>query len=165
MEKYNELLLRSEDLGYIHRLAKESSKMLKATLTGDTRKMAEILKFVHDTESPIFSYNSEIELSAVVNLAYLAARDKYRIEREDKAGEGYVDFIFYPDRGNDDAVILELKIDSSPEEAIRQIKEKNYALRFKGKLGEVPKYTGRILAVGISYNRETKNHSCKIEIL
>lgn len=165
MEKYNELLLRSEDLGYIHRLAKESSKMLKATLTGDTRKMAEILKFVHDTESPIFSYNSEIELSAVVNLAYLAARDKYRIEREDKAGEGYVDFIFYPDRGNDDAVILELKIDSSPEEAIRQIKEKNYALRFKGKLGEKPKYTGRILAVGINCNKKSKEHSCQVEVL
>lgn len=165
MEKYNELLLRSEDLGYIHRLAKESSKMLKATLTGDTRKMAEILKFVHDTESPIFSYNSEIELSAVVNLAYLAARDKYRIEREDKAGEGYVDFIFYPDRGNDDAVILELKIDSSPEEAIQQIKEKNYALRFKGKLGEKPKYTGRILAVGINCNKKSKEHSCQVEVL
>ncbi len=33
----------------------------------------------------------EIELSAVVNLVYLAARDKYRVEHEDKAGEGYVD--------------------------------------------------------------------------
>lgn len=27
----------------------------------------------------------------------LAARDSYRIEREDKAGVGYVDFIFYPE--------------------------------------------------------------------
>ncbi len=57
-----------------------------------------ILKLAHDTESPIFSYNSEIELSAVVNLVYLAARDRHHIEREDKAGEGYVDFIFYPER-------------------------------------------------------------------
>ena len=96
------------------------------------------------------SYNSEIELSAVVNLVYLAARDKYRVEREDKAGEGYVDFIFYPERKGADAIILELKVDSTPEDAIRQIKAKNYVLRFKGKLGEQPKYTGRILAVGIS---------------
>ena len=69
--------------------------MLSATLSGDTRVMAEILKFAHDTESPIFSYNNEIELSAIVNLAYLAARDVYRVEREDKAGKGYVDFIFF----------------------------------------------------------------------
>lgn len=25
------------------------------------------------------------------------------------------------------------------------------------------KYTGRILAVGISYNKETKEHDCKVE--
>lgn len=56
--------------------------------------MAEILEYAHNTESPILSYNNEIELSAIVNLVYLAARDKYRVEREDKAGKGYVDFIF-----------------------------------------------------------------------
>lgn len=95
MDKYNELLLTNDNLGYVHRLAKESEKMLAATLSGDTKTMTEILKFIHDTESPILSYNDEAELSAVVNLAYLAARDRYRVEREDKAGEGFVDFIFY----------------------------------------------------------------------
>lgn len=165
MEKYNELLLSNKKLGYIYRLARESSKMLKATLSGDTQKMAEILKFAHDTETPILSYNSEIELSAIVNLTYLSARNKYRVEREDKAGEGYVDFIFYPENHHDDAIILELKIDSTPEQAIQQIKAKNYAARFAGKLGEEIKYTGRILAVGISYSRHTKEHVCKVEVL
>lgn len=139
--------------------------MLKATLDGDTCAMAQILEYVHDTESPIFSYNNETELSAVVNLVYLAARDKYRVEREDKAGKGFVDFIFYPEKGAGDAIILELKIDHTPDEAIRQIKDKQYALRFKGKLGERPRYTGRILGVGISYDRETKTHACKVEVL
>ena len=165
MDKFDELLLTNDSLGYIYSLAKESERMLKATLTGDARTMCSILKFAHDTESPILSYNSEIELSAVVNLVYLAARDRYRVEREDKAGEGYVDFIFYPERRGADAIILELKIDSTPEEAIQQIKDKNYALRFVGKIGEAPKYTGRILAVGISYDRKTKVHDCKIEVL
>ena len=36
-------------------------------------------------------------------------------------------------------------------------------LRLKGKLGEKAVYTGRILAVGISYERKSKKHSCKIE--
>lgn len=165
MEKFNELLLTKDSLGYVHHLAKESEKMLKATLCGNTDTMAEILKYAHDTESPIFSYNSEIELSAVVNLVYLAARDRYRVEREDKAGEGFVDFIFYPEYRNEDALILELKIDSTPEEAIEQIKNKRYALRFRGKLGEREKYTGRILAVGISYDRKTKEHFCGVEVL
>ena len=165
MDKYNELLLLNDNLGYIHNLARESGKMLQATLSGDTNTMSEILKYVHDTESPIFTYNSEIELSSVVNLVYLAARDEYRIEREDKAGEGYVDFIFYPERKGADALILELKIDSTPQDAIQQIIDKNYVLRLKGKIGEKPKYTGRILAVGISYSRKTKKHSCKVQAL
>lgn len=165
MDKYNELLLTNDSLGYIYNLARESEKMLSATLFGDTKTMEKILKFAHDTESPIFSYNSEIELSAVVNLVYLAARDRYRIEREDKAGEGYVDFIFYPVNRAADCIILELKMDSTPEEAICQIKTKNYMLRFKGKLGEKTRYTGRILAVGISYSKRTKKHYCKIEVI
>ena len=61
-------------------------------------------------------------------------------------------------------VILELKVDHTPEEAIAQIKEKEYALRFKGKMAERERYTGRILAVGISYDKETKEHACKIEV-
>lgn len=139
--------------------------MLAATLAGDVITMAQILQYTHDTETPILSYNNEVELSAVVNLVYLSAGDRYRVEREDKAGKGFVDFIFYPTRVNEDCIILELKVDSTPDEAIQQIKDKSYMLRFKGKLGEAPKYTGRILAVGITYNKETKEHMCKVEIL
>ena len=63
-----------------------------------------------------------------------------RVEREDKAGH-------------------------SPEEAIWQIREKQYALRFRGKPGEKERYTGQILGVGISYDKDTKEHHCKIEQL
>ena len=60
---------------------------------------------------------------------------------------------------------MELKVDHTPEEAIAQIKEKQYVLRLKGKIAENDKHTGRILAVGISYNKTTKEHSCKVEEL
>ena len=87
-------------------------------------------------------------------------------QREDKAGIGYVDFIFYPELDkNADCIILELKVNQTPEKAIEQIKEKQYALKFMPKLGEQPKYTGRILAVGIAYDKETKKHDCKVEVL
>jgi len=152
MDNFAVLLKKEESLGYVYRLAKASAKMMNATLDGDT-------------ETPILSYNSEVELSAVVNLVYLSARDKYRVEREDKCGQGYVDFIFYPIKEGDDCIILELKVDHTPDEAIKQIKNKQYALRFKGKLAETPKYTGRILAVGIGYSKDSKKHECKVEIL
>ena len=113
----------------------------------------------------LLSYNHETELSAIVNLVYLAARDSYRVEREDKAGVGYVDFIFYPYDLTADGIILELKVDHTPEEAIQQIKDRKYALKFVPRLAEQKKYTGKILAVGIGYEKTEKKHRCRVESL
>lgn len=165
MDRFADMLQREPSLGYIHSLARESGRMLRATKAGDTKTMEEILEYAHNTESPLLIYNHETELTMIVNLVYLAARDTYRIEREDKAGIGFVDFIFYPVKSGDDCIILELKVDHTAEEALEQIRNKNYLMKFQGKLGEAVPYTGRILAVGISYNKKDKIHKCKVEVL
>jgi hypothetical protein len=166
MDKFNDMLMKEPSLGYVNQLALRSSEMLKATLNGDEGKVAEIMEYAHNTETPLLNYNSESELTVLVSLVYLSARDTYRVEREDKAGKGYVDFIFYPEVNKGaDAIILELKVDSSADEALKQIKDRNYALKFEGKLGEKRLYTGKILGVGIAYDRKEKKHTCKIEIL
>ncbi|MCI9636682.1 MAG: AAA family ATPase [Hungatella sp.] len=165
MDKFVDMVEREPSLGYVNRLAKESGRMLAATKNGDTKTMSEILEYAHNTESPLLYYNNEAELAAVIRLVYLEARDFYQIEREDKAGIGYVDFIFYPMKKTDDCIILELKVDKTAEEAVQQIKTRQYALKFQGKLGEEPPYTGRILAVGIGYNRKDKKHHCIVEVL
>ena len=167
MDKFAEMAQKEVSLGNVYRLTRESGRMLAATKAGDTKTMEAILQFVHNTESPLAVYNNEVELASILKLVYLQARDHYRIEREDKAGLGYVDFIFYPFVKNDDAIIIELKVNHSAEEAIRQIKDRQYALRFEGKLGERPEYTGRILAVGIAYHKGegSRRHECRVEVL
>ena len=71
---------------------------------------------------------------------------------------------------------MELKVDHTSEEALEQIKNKNYKLRFQGKLAEkkvaVKKilgigisYHGNLLLAGINYDRKTKKHSCQVEWL
>ena len=168
MDKFSEMVRKEKTLGYVYRLAKESDRMLAATLAGDTAAMEIILRQAHDTETGMMGYSNETELSAVIKLVYLSARDKYDIQREDKAGVGYVDYIFYPViNRSDDCIIIELKVDCTAAEAIAQIKNRNYMQRLIGKLGEEPKYTGRILAVGIAYQRKdtAKQHECKIEVL
>ena len=141
--------------------------MLRATKAGDTKTMEEILEFVHHTESPLQVYSNEAELASIIRWVYLQAIDYYQIEREDKAGLGYVDYIFYPYRRDDDAIIIELKVNHPAKEAIRQIKDRRYALRFEGKISGKPEYTGRILAVGIAYDKNDpqKRHECKVEVL
>ena len=78
--------------------------------------------------------------------------------KEKKSGKGYVDFAFHPRIKGDTAFIIELKKDSSPEIAIKQIKEKEYFEKFKKENA-----SSKILAVAICYNSKTKEHECKIE--
>lgn len=167
MDKFADMVRQKSDFGYMYRLASESGRMLTATKAGDTKTMIEILERVHNTESLLIRYSDEAELSKVITFAYLQAREYYDIRQEDRAGTGYVDYIFYPYKRDDDGIIIELKIDGNADGAIRQIKERNYRLAFDGRLGAEPKYTGRILAVGIAYSRKDrdKRHECRVEVL
>lgn len=155
MEKFEEAL-DSKDLGYTYTLIQYSDRMLQATLAGDTVTMAKILQYTHDTESTILKYNDENSLSCIVNLIYLNSRNEYRMEREASSGCGYVDFIFYPLDKRKTGFILELKVDSTVEKAIKQIKEKRYFTKFAG-------YSGKLLAVGMNYDKKKKEHKCLVE--
>lgn len=167
MDKFAELVQREPSMGTVYLLTKESGRMLAATKAGDVKTMTELMEYAHHTHSPMRSYSGEAELASIIRWVYLKAMDFYRIEREDQAGVGYVDFIFYPFVKSDDAILLELKVNHTAEEAIQQIKDRRYALRFEGKFGETPEYTGRILAVGIAYHKDepNKRHECKVEVL
>ena len=167
LDKFSDMVQKEQSLGNVYRMTRESGRMLRATKAGDTKTMEEILEFVHHTESPLQVYSNEAELASIIRWVYLQAIDYYQIEREDKAGLGYVDYIFYPYRRDDDAIIIELKVNHPAKEAIRQIKDRRYALRFEGKISGKPEYTGRILAVGIAYDKNDpqKRHECKVEVL
>ena len=154
-----ESALKDGDFGYVAELVKNSGAVLDATLNGDGDSVASYLHNIHNSEIPLLKYNDENSLSCVVTLAYLSARDKYNIEREEKSGKGYADFLFYPKRKNMPGIILELKADRSPEAAIRQIREKEYGEKLR------KENISDILAVGIGYDTGKKEHRCRIEKL
>lgn len=155
-----EKALKDESFGYVSKIIANSKNMLKATVKGDTKTVEEILHEIHNSEIPILQYNDENSLSCVLTLAYLSARDTYRIEREEKCGKGYADFTFHPRRKNDTAFIVELKKDENPDTAIKQIIEKEYAEKFRKENQD-----RKVLAVAICYDSKSKEHSCKIEEL
>ena len=150
--------LRDESFGYVSEIINNSWNVLRATLNEDSDTLVKLLHDIHNSEIPILQYNDENSLSCVVTLAYLSARDTYRVEREEKTGKGYADFTFHPRRKNDTAFIVELKKDESPEVAINQIKEKEYVQKFVNE-------NSNILAVAICYDSKKKEHHCKIEKL
>ena len=153
--KFDEAL-EDKSMGAVSEIVMKSNEMLKATVRKDTKTMEKLIQEAHDINIPIIKYNDENSLACVITLVYLNARSKYRVVREDPDGIGFADFIFYPNDKNNPAFIIELKKDSTPDEALQQIKEKRYALALKD-------YTGQKLAVGISYDSKLKNHSVKIE--
>ncbi len=154
-----EKLIIDESFGELAQIIKNSQDMLDATLAQDCDRVASILHDIHNLEIPILTYNNENSLSCVLTLAYLSARDYYRIEREEKNGKGYVDFIFYPRFDNFVPIIIELKKDASPDIALGQIVEKEYAKKL------VKEFKSEILIVGINYTSGTKEHTCKMEMI
>ena len=65
--------------------------------------------------------------------------------------------MFWPEKHTDKpAMIIELKWDESAQGAIGQIEERGYT-------GTLEKYAGKLLLVGINYNKKNKKHECFIK--
>lgn len=155
MEKFQRVLSR-DSMGEVKEIVDKSKEMLEATLACDDEKVTSILEEVHDREIPFLQYNDENALSCVITLCYLYARKDYFIERESKSGKGYCDYLFLPKKQGKTAIILELKVDTSCQKALEQIKDKNYIQKAK-------EFAESVILVGISYDRTDKKHTCVIE--
>ena len=151
-----EKALKDEEFGEVSEIINNSRKLLKYTVNRDEEAVVKLVHDIHNSEIPILQYNDENSLACVITLAYLSARDIYRIEREEKTGKGYADFSFHPRRKSDTALIIELKKNETAQKAIQQIKDKEYVQKFK-------KEYNNILAVAICYDFNNKEHTCKIE--
>ena len=133
-----------------------SEKLLQATLSGDEQTVAELIEQAHQANASILKYNDENALSCVISLAYYSAQKNYTLHREMPAGKGFADIVFEPNRNcNLPALIVELKWGHSAEEAVEQIKRKDY-------LDCLQNYHGEVLLVGVNYDKE-KHHTCKME--
>ena len=136
-----------------------SRKLLEALWAMDEAAVAAGIEKAHD-EISILQYNDENSLSCTINLAFYFAREYYTIVREMPTGKGFADICMIPRKKHLDkpAVVIELKWDKSTVGALAQIKEKNYGSALKD-------YQGKLLLVGINYNKKTKKHECAIEVM
>ena len=134
-----------------------SQNLLAATISGNAQAVAQAIDIAHDENTSILAYNDENSLACVLSIAYIWAKNEYVIHREYATGKGYADLVMIP-RCNvsKPAIVIELKYNHSADTAISQIKQKNYP----AKLAD---YTGDVLLVGINYDKESKQHTCKIE--
>ena len=138
---------------------KASEQLLKDTLDLNADSVAKGLDRAHTEVASILTYNDENSLSCAIGLAYYSARRDYRLIREFPTGKGFADVVFLPlPHTAKPALVVELKYDKSADAVIRQIRDRQYTQALEG-------YTGEILLVGISYDKDNPNklHSCAIE--
>ena len=137
-----------------------SGNLLEATLDMDEDAVAYEIEKIHMEYASSIQYNDENSLSSVLTIAYLSAMKYYfKPIRELPTGRGFADFVFIPkmDYAVDfPALLVELKWNKNAQTALKQIKDKKYP-------ESILKYSGKILLVGISYDKKTKAHECKIE--
>ena len=134
-----------------------SEHLLKATLDGDEEAVARGVDAAHDENTSILSYNNENSLACVLSIAYYYAKNDYIMHRELPTGKGFADIVLIPRKHVDSpAIILELKVNKDADSAIDQIRRKQYPAK-------VAEYSDRLLLVGINYDRDTKQHQCRIE--
>ena len=134
-----------------------SRQLLQATLRGDEEAVAKGVDAAHDENTSILSYNDENSLACVLTIAYYYAANDYIVHRELATGKGFADIVLIPRKNVDSpALVIELKYDKAVDTALEQIKKKQYPAK-------VAQYADNMLLVGITYNRETKQHACRIE--
>ena len=149
--------LRDNDYEPLIKLIEQSNKLLEYTLEKNNFMVAQMLDNVHADNTSILQYNDENALSYVLKLAYYSAQNSYTFSRELKGGYGFADIVMLPQIGNNNpAIIIELKWNKDVETALNQIKNKGY-------IKSLQDYNGKVLLVGINYNKKTKKHECLIE--
>ena len=139
---------------------KRSENLLKAVKELDGSTVATIIQDIHNSPAvALLDYNDEESLTYCVMTGLLwSTLDDYSYHREDQAGKGRVDLVYEPITRRHPLILIEFKYDDSAEEAIKQIKEKEYFKRYAGQYRN-------IILVGINYSTITKDHQCLIERL
>ena len=148
-----------QDGGYekVMQAIHQSDKLLKYTLAQNAEQVAEMIAEVHNENTSVIQYNDENSLACVLTLAYYTTQDTYAVYRELHGGEGFADLVFVPRRGNQNpAMIVELKWNQDVGIALAQIKDRQNVKCLKD-------YQGKVLFVGVNYDKKTKKHTCRFE--
>ncbi len=138
-------------------IIKASEELLNQTINKNADAVAKALDESHIHVTSNRNYNNEDALAAAIYIAYVHALNNYRIFKEVTAGKGFADLVFVPihEDVEHQPIIIELKHNQSTGKALEQIKNKEY-------FRLLDSYKGKVLLVGINYDKDSKKHECEI---
>ena len=135
-----------------------SINMYNETIKLNTNYINETLDRNHKEIANIFNKNKDDILGVVVYMSYYKAKNFYNVKKEDTTTLGRADLTYIPYDNNHIPFIIELKANNeTPDDAIKQIKEREY-------IKSLGSYHGDVLLIGITYDEATLKHDSKIEV-
>ena len=144
----------TQDKGWseVARSIASSKQLLRALLASDAEAVAAGVEQAHSDVASIIAYNHKEDLACTLRLAFYSAMRRYRLVREAPAGKGYADLLMAPLKSSGDipGVVVELKWGASAQDAIAQMRERDYAAAFRGTPAE-----RQTLLCGIAYDPKT----------
>ena len=149
--------IKTSGWSYVAGALENSDRLLRAIWKREEETVAAGIEAAH-LDTSILTYNDENSLSCTIALALYCAEEYYLSVREMPAGKGFADIVYLPrpQHVEKPALVVELKWNRDAEGAIRQIQEKQYPEILR-------KFAGKILLVGVNYDKKTKKHTCRIE--
>ncbi len=158
IKKKFELSLKKLKWNEIYNPISNSKKLYDETLRGNISFINETLDKNHKELAGPFNKNKEDILGVIVQISYYSVKQFYNVKKEDTSELGRADITFIPYDNYHIPFIIELKVNSTPLDAITQIKKKEY-------FNSLGNYHGKVLLLGISYNDKTLKHSSIVETI
>ncbi len=153
-----ERALRKLNWGDLYNPISNSKKLYDETLKGNTNFINQVFDQNHKELAGPFNKNKEDILGVITLISYYSVKQFYDIHKEVNTTLGRADIVFIPKDNNHIPMIIELKVNSTPDEAIKQIKDKEY-------VNTLGTYKGNVLLLGISYDSSSLKHNSKIEYI
>ena len=142
----------------IYNSISNSKKLYDETLKGNTEYINQIFDLNHKSLAGPFNKNKEDVLGIITLISYYSIRRYYDVHKEVTNTLGRADIMYIPHDNTHIPLIVELKVDSSKEECIKQIKTREY-------FNALGSYKGDVLLLGITYNTKTLKHDSMVEII
>ncbi|WP_406041906.1 AAA family ATPase [Succinimonas sp.] len=144
-------------------IIERSARLFNAIRALDSSETAGIIAEIHNSPCvSLLGYYSAEALACCVTGGLMWQTDgDYECFRKLQSGKGYADVIYVPKRNDSLPILLiEFRHDTSAEDAMNQIKEKEYFERYRD--GDYP---NEVILTGLNYSSKTKEHQCLIEKL
>ena len=149
----------SESIKPLREIYEHSIDLLNYTANKNSSEVIRLLNYFYKKYFTFITYDKENSFKTSLAIFYgfgIDVRENYLPIKEFPSNQKRIDFLLLPVSNRDTAIIIELKYEKCEEEAVEQIKERNYGI-------DLTPYKKNMVIVGLNYNKDAENDEDRFE--